>query len=204
MSDIPHITYNGDSKVILRMCETINAIIDRGGGHVSLLISKTVTANGTYVADDENALGYSSVVVNVRPGLLAPAAFDMTGGYVSKGAWRFPTASVCYTDVYAAEAGRPCLVALGSTVGTRFRAMFSTESTIGAAAQVDGESLSETKNPAPYAFLLYTPPENGFITITKDDAGTANIQTYVFDILRLIDGSASTSGGESEQSGGGE
>jgi hypothetical protein len=35
---------------------------------------------------------------------------------------------------------------------------------------------------------LYKPTEDGFITVTKDNAGTAGLRTYVFCLADLIRG----------------
>lgn len=43
----------------------VEKITSSGGGGSSTLITKTITANGTYAASDDNADGYSSVTVNV-------------------------------------------------------------------------------------------------------------------------------------------
>ena len=203
MAEISHVNYNGDSKVIIRLCEAVNALIDRGGGKVSLLISKTVTENGIYSAEDENALGYSTVTVNVPtaiPGLLTPSVFDLDTGYVSGGNWTLGGDTVNYSDVYAVEADKLYFIALGANVGTRFRAMFSETDIATASANVKGSQIVNISNPAAYAYTVYTPSASGYITITKDNAGTANIKTYVFNIHALIDGISQTNGGG--QSGG--
>ena len=38
------------------------------------------------------------------------------------------------------------------------------------------------------AYVIFTPESDGFITISKDNAGTANLKTYVFNLADLIDG----------------
>ena len=43
-----------------------------GGGSEPVLITKTITSNGTYEASNEDADGYSEVTVNVPTGLLQP------------------------------------------------------------------------------------------------------------------------------------
>jgi len=185
--DIPHIAYSGDSKIIKRLCQTVNALIDRGGGKVSLLISKTITANGTYSASDENALGYSDVTVNAPiPGLLTPSASDLDTGYVSGGVWTLGS-GYC-SDVYAVEADEPYLIALDDSPGTLFNAMFSATNPETASEAVTGAQVASVSGPGDYAYVVYAPSENGYIAITKDNAGTANIKTYVFDIQSLIGG----------------
>ena len=43
-------------------------------------------------------------------------------------------------------------------------------------------------NPATYASVAFTPDSDGFITISKDNAGTANLKTYVFCAADLVRG----------------
>ena len=60
------INYTGSSKVIKRICESLNDVIDNGGGETVVLINKNITQNGTYNAvTDDSADGYREVTVNV-------------------------------------------------------------------------------------------------------------------------------------------
>lgn len=61
------ITENGTYNV-----NTINTVEVNvsGGGEPPVLVEKTITANGNYVATDDDADGYSQVSVNVRPNLI--------------------------------------------------------------------------------------------------------------------------------------
>lgn len=60
------INYTGSSKVIQRICESLNDVIDNGGGETVVLINKNITQNGTYNAvTDDDANGYREVTVNV-------------------------------------------------------------------------------------------------------------------------------------------
>lgn len=64
--------------------EAINNISGGGGG--STLITKTITTNGTYSAEDDDADGYSEVTVNVHTGVDIPVfelQFDSNGDFVS-------------------------------------------------------------------------------------------------------------------------
>ena len=162
--------------------------IPSGGGSEAVLITKTVSINGTSHAEDDGADGYSDVTVDVHVGLLTPYAYDMDTGYVERGEWHVGSATVCYTDVYEVEAGKGYLVMVGGTVGTRFRAMFSEEDTTTATDTVIGTNITNTNNPDPYAFRMFTAPSDGYITFTKDNAGRANLKTFVFDVKNLADG----------------
>ena len=159
-------------------------------GPVPVMKVKTVSENGIYRAVDEDADGFSEFTVDVHPGLFTPYFFDLSGGYVQYGVWTIGSDTVCYSDVYRALGGRTYFISLGSEVGTRFRSMFSVEDTSIARSRITGRTIFNANNPALYAWVTYTPEEDGFITISKDNAGKANLKTYVFDLIDLIDGNA--------------
>jgi hypothetical protein len=157
-------------------------------GPAPVFIEKTVTENGTFRAADEGADGYSEFTVDIHTGLVIPHFFDLSGGYVASGVWSVGSDTVCYSDVYQVNAGEAYLISLGSVVGTRFRSMFSSEDTSVAVERVVGKTILNVNNPASYAYVAFTPESDGFITISKDNAGTANLKTYVFHLVDLIDG----------------
>lgn len=153
------------------------------------LIAKAINRNAIYNAADDNADGFFAVTVDVPAEPMAPRAFDLTGGYVASGIWTPGGDTVNYSDSYAVEAGGAYIVSLGDTIGSRFRAMFSEEDIAAdPTVKVTGKQIVNTTNPLPYACLLYKPAEGGFITITKDNAGTAGLKTYVFCLADLIRG----------------
>ena len=153
-----------------------------------VLVEKSITANGSYAAADDGADGYSLVTAAVPAPVCATHVYDMTGGYVANGNWTLGGDTVCYSDVYAVSVGQVYILALGEIVGSRFRAMFSDVDTSTATENVTGKNLANQTNPAPYAYVIFKPTADGFITITKDNAGTAGLKTYVFDLAELIGG----------------
>ena len=157
-------------------------------GPAPFLITKTVNENGIFRAVDEEADGFSEFTADVHAGLLTPHFFDLSGGYVANGTWSVGSDTVCYSDVYQVNAGEAYLISLGSVVGTRFRSMFSSEDTSVAVERVVGKTILNVNNPAPYAYVAFTPASDGFITISKDNAGRANLKTYVFNLIALVDG----------------
>lgn len=165
------------------------SIMPRGSpGPEPVLVEKVITENGAYSALNDNADGYSKVTANIRVPIITPTIFDLTGGYVMSGAWVPGGDTVNYSDMYAVTAERVYIIALGETVGTRFRAMFSVEDVSTATERVTGKQIINTSNPAAFAYVVHKATEDGFITITKDNAGTANLITYVFDLADLIGG----------------
>ena len=154
-----------------------------------VLIAKAISRNGIYRADEDAADGYFTVTADVPAEPMAPRAFDLTGGYVANGVWTPGGDTVNYSDSYAVEAGGAYLIALGGVIGSRFRGLFSAEDIAAdPSVRVVGKQVVNTSNPQPYACLLYKPTEDGFITITKDNAGTAGIKTYVFCLADLLRG----------------
>ena len=157
-------------------------------GPVYVLISKEVWENGTYRAEDDQADGYSEVTVDVplKPVPLEPYAYDLTGGYVSAGAWTPGGDTVNYSDAYRVKAGTAYLLMLGSVVGSRFRSMFSEKDISGATVKITGKSITNESSPGPYAFGTYKPAADGFITVTKDNAGVSGLKTYLFRLEDLV------------------
>ena len=111
---------------------------------------------------------------------MEPHFFDLDTGYVYTDGWRIGGDTVNYSDVYRLEAGKAFLIALGDTVGTRFRATFTTQDTSVATSNVPGTSVVYQSNPAIYAYKTFMPEEDGYITITKDNAGVAGLKTFVY------------------------
>ena len=155
-----------------------------------ILIPKSVSENGIYRAKADGADGYSVFTVDVPPTVepLAPYVFDLTGGYVANGIWTLGGDTVNYSDMYAITAGQVYIIALGATVGARFRAMFSVEDVSTATERVVGRQIINTSNPEPYAYVVYKSTEDGFIIITKDNSGTAGLRTFVYCLADLIGG----------------
>ena len=150
-------------------------------GSSGTFVAKTVTAPGTYTAANDNADGYSSII-NIIPWYEVPLYFDENpNGYVMNGKWSTDGSTVNYSDIYEVKSGHTYLIQLGSRVGTRFRALYTTQNTHGATSAITGTMVSNISNPAANASVTWTAPGNGYLSITKDNAGTANIKTFVFD-----------------------
>ena len=146
-----------------------------------VLGSKSITENGTYDPADDSFDGYDSVVVDV-PLWMRPVAFDLDTGYVSGNVWTLGGSSVSYSDVYEVQSGHNYLLMLGSTVGSRFRAVFTYENTVTSTANITGTGIVNKTSPTAGAYTCFTAPGDGYITITKDNAGLAGIMTYVADV----------------------
>ena len=158
-------------------------------GKPPLLIEKSITQNGIYRAADDGADGFFAVTAAIPAEPMVPRTFDLEGGYVRDGIWMPGGDTVSYSDSYAVEAGGAYLLSLGGTIGSRFRAMFSVEDiAANPSVRVTGKTVINTITPTPYACLLYKPTDDGFITVTKDNAGTVGIKTFMFCLADLLRG----------------
>ena len=118
---------------------------------------------------------------------MEPYYYDLDTGYVYTDSWRFGGDTVNYSDVYQVEAGKSYLLSLGSVVGSRFRAVLTTQDTSTATANLTGTTVVYLSNPSAYANAVFKAANSGYLTVTKDNAGTAGLRTYVFCIEDLID-----------------
>lgn len=151
-------------------------------GAEAVLGAKTITRNGTYWAEDDGLDGYSSVEVS-RVTYLTPELCDGTGAYVLDGQFVPSSGTVERYDIYTVEAGHIYRVALGNTVGTRFRVLFTEEDPTEATEAMDGTVLYSASNPASnVAVARWTAPEDGYLTVYKDDASTDGLKSYLFDV----------------------
>ena len=178
-------TRSRDKYTPAQMADAIRRI-NSGGGSV-VLIPKTITENGISHACDEGADGFSDVTVDVHPGMQTPHKFDLDTGYVRYGKWNMGGDTANYSDVYRVQPNKSYLIALGPVVGSRFRSMFSTEDISTVDHDVTGVQITENTSPSTHAFTVYKPSTEGYITITKDNAGTAGLKTYVFCIVDMVD-----------------
>jgi hypothetical protein len=117
----------------------------------------------------------------------SPISYDLSTGYVNNGVWTLGGSTVSYSDVYEIRSGRKYLLSLGSTVGTRFRAMQSTVSPVGATSNITGTAVINQNNPAAYASTTFTASADGYLTVTKDNAGQADLESYLIDMQDMID-----------------
>ena len=148
---------------------------------------KNIISNGVFNAQSDNLDGYSNIMIDVHPGLIAPIDFDNSLGYVSNGTWTRGGTTVSYSDIYEVEADTKYVIMIGSVAGTRFRAMFSTININDTqAATVKGTTIYNLNNPSPYTSKVFSSTEAGYVTIQKDNQGVSGIPSYLFKIQLII------------------
>lgn len=153
--------------------------------------AKYITVNGIYLPQDDDVDVYSSVEVAVHAGLITPLHFDIDTGYVMNDAWNIGGDTVNYSDVYEVTANEKYILCLGATVGTRFRACYlDTDPLLLTNAKTPGIRVSNLSNPNPYTAQITTAPSDGYLVVTKDNAGTANIKSFLFSLTGLVNGNS--------------
>ena len=119
------------------------------------------------------------------PDALSPYIVDFNCGWVGtgNGVWTYEKPTKSYLDVYLVQAGCKYFLTLGDTVGSRFRVMFSTtDISAVSSGTVAGIAVntSNYNNPVPNQCLFYTPDEDGYLIIQKDNVGSTGIKTFLY------------------------
>lgn len=116
---------------------------------------------------------------------LTPYIEDFNCGWIGRGdgIWTYENPTKCYLDIYSVLRGHQYFLTLGDIVGSRFRVMFTTQDVSIATGKVTGVAVNSTgfDNPAPYQNISYSPVNDGFIIVQKDNLGKNGIKTYLYD-----------------------
>lgn len=114
---------------------------------------------------------------------LDPIEYDYNIGYITNGAWVYENPTNTYTDFYIATANHHYIISLGANVGSRFRSMFTTTDvrTV-TSGRVTGIKIVDKNNPPAYDMIKYTPTEDGYILVAKDNVGKSGVFSYVIDV----------------------
>ena len=119
---------------------------------------------------------------------LEPEVYDHNIGYINNGSWIYENPTNTYIDIYEAEADNGYLIALGGTVGTRFRCMFTTEDiTTKTSGKVTGTNITNQNDPRTHAYTTVRPESDGYILVAKDNIGHSGLLSYVFNITKSCD-----------------
>lgn len=146
------------------------------------LTDDTVTTDVLRNGYTAHAKDGSLITGSLTTASLLPIEYDYNIGYIAAGSWVYENPTQTYIDIYEAIEGHIYYVSLGGTVGTRFRAMFTTvdirDVTSGT---IKGTQIVNTNNPNPYAYAHFTAAEDGYILIAKDNIGNSGLKSYVYD-----------------------
>lgn len=155
--------------------------VDYGGSTLIDLTSDTITADKLYKGYTAHAADGSAITGSLATAPLEPYITELNQGYVEAGTWKYENPTGTYADMYEVKADHRYFISLGANVGSRFRVMFTTTDISTVTENVVGSSVISTNNPAVYANTKYTPTDDGYLVIAKDNVGKKGVKTYVFD-----------------------
>lgn len=120
---------------------------------------------------------------------ITPYQYDFLPGYVDNttSKWTYQNSTNNSTDVYNnIVAGHWYIILLGDVVGTRFRALnVATDPTSISSGTISGFSFGMTNNPSAFSYYISQAQYSGYIAVTKDNASTRNLKSYLFDLTDL-------------------
>lgn len=164
------------------MPNTKNKVIFAGTVLIDLT-EDTVTAETLLTGITAHDASGAIITGTMRPRTVDPLLEEYEMGYNDNGTWKYQDSTNNHSDVYEVEGDRKYLLSLGATVGTRFRATFLTTNPIGSLVDIKGTMIVNKNNPAAYdAAPAYKAPSDGYIIVTKDNAGTTGLKTWLFDV----------------------
>ncbi|MBR1438315.1 MAG: hypothetical protein IJ587_07230 [Synergistaceae bacterium] len=152
-----------------------------GSGSVSIDSAEQAKLVPENIRSGISILGVSGAI---NTAALEPITLRCGWVGTGNGIWTYESPTDSLADMYEVTAGHEYWLTLGATVGTRFRAMFTTidVSTV-TSGTVQGTALNtkNTSDPPPFQNLWYTPSEDGYIVVQKDNVGNTNVKTYLYD-----------------------
>ena len=121
------------------------------------------------------------IVGTFRKMPLETLEYDWNIGYVDNGSWKYENPTNTYIDIYEVNGNQEYVIFLGRTVGSRFRAMFTTTDirTI-TKGTVSGTRIINVNDPQKLASAVYTTPSDGYILVAKDNVGVTGLYSYLF------------------------
>lgn len=132
-----------------------------------------------FTAHDANGKAITGTMFQVP---LDPIAYDYEPGYTANGTFKYENSTNNHSDVYEVKAGHYYALILGETVGTRFRAAVIPSNPVGTLVDILGTTVVNKSNPLAYDRIMYTSSTDAYMVVTKDNASTKGLKSYVFDI----------------------
>lgn len=146
------------------------------------LTSDTVSAGVLLEGYTAHAADGSVVTGALMRRELEPIAYDYEMGYTDRGTWHYQNSTNNHTDVYEIVGDHSYTLALGSTVGTRFRAAQLPSNPVGSMVDITGTQVVNLNNPSAYAVVSFRAGSDGWLCVTKDNVSTKNLKSWLFDV----------------------
>lgn len=140
-----------------------------------------------YILDEyyDNYYRYieSTVEVGESQNSLTAYSLNFALGYVDNGTYKYlPSDTNQRMDIYQVDANKSYLIRLGSSIGNRFRVMFTATDVTQVTENITGTSIYNTNSPAAYINVLYKTNSSGYILVYKSSSAQ-EIDTYVEEVI---------------------
>jgi len=172
-----------DTYKVSEMADAISSILVPSG-------KITITENETGI----NITQYATLDVNVLRGsaFLTPVHFDYVNGYVQTGKFYRNEGEINNrNDIYWVDKNKRYKLTFGQTCGNRARVMLTdvdvTKSAITSGVVATGTTLSDSISPNKQWDMYFTANISGYVIVSKDNASTDGIQTFLICMSDLND-----------------
>ena len=150
------------------------------------LTQDTVTPDTLLIGTIAHDASGQQIVGTFIPSQKVPIAYDYQPGYTSNGAWIWENSVNNHTDIYEVQENHMYTLRLGDTVGTRFRAGYAEDNPLDlTSGRIQGTQVVNQNNPKVNASVTFISAVDGYLYITKDNAGTAGLKSWLFDITAM-------------------
>lgn len=166
----------------------VNKVVYNGNTLIDLT-SDTVTADKLLLNSTAHGADGKIILGTLRPALVPCEYYDYNIGYVDNGTWKYENPTNTFEDIYRVQANHVYFLTLGGTVGSRFRAMFTTVDVTTKTSNVTGTAIINKNNPVAYDYApLYKPSQDGYILCAKDNIGHSGLYSYLCDMTYYLFG----------------
>lgn len=149
-------------------------------------IDISIAEGQTYIVPSGYHDGSGTVVCPKVQKSLTPYAYDFNSGYQNSSSWVYQNPTNTYVDIYTIVSGHVYFVGLGSTVGSRFRIIYTTtDMTELTSGSISGTSVIYKNNPSPYDYATFTAKNDAYLAVSKDNQYVTGLKSYVYDITEL-------------------
>ena len=125
----------------------------------------------------------SAVELGELQNSLTAYSLNFALGYVDTGTYKYnPNDTNQRMDIYQVDANKPYLIRLGSTVGNRFKVMFTTTDITQVTENVTGTKIYDTNSTSAYMSTMFTTTSAGYILVYKSSSAQ-EIDTYVSEVI---------------------
>lgn len=158
------------------LTSTVNGKVDRQ------TVQGMISAATSGLVDSSTVQAMIAAALSSYSARISPIEYDYEPGYVMSDAWNYQNSTNNHSDIYQVQSGHDYVLWLGDTVGTRFRAVVVATNPVGSTSNISGTMVVNKSNPNANDAVMFTASIDGYLAVTKDDASTTGLMSYLADI----------------------